>query len=103
MVVRLVIIMIVVWLRGVHIFVENPMSTLVHYFSPFREVVETLLKHKTTVCLSAYGAPSRKAVTLWSTTPLVKTLHSPPRGNTRERMSIRGKDGSVAGCRAALK
>ena len=102
MVVRLVIIMIVVWLRGVHIFVENPMSTLVHYFSPFREVVETLLKHKTTVSLSAYGAPSRKAVTLWSTTPLVKTLHRVP-GKARERLSIMGKDGSVTGVRAALK
>ena len=78
------------------------MSTLVHYFSPFREVVATLLKHNTTVSLSAYGAPSRKAVTLWSTTPLVKTLHRVP-GKARERLSIRGKDGSVTGCRAALK
>lgn len=102
MVVRLVILMIVVWLRGVHIFVENPMSTVVHYFSPFREVVETLLVHKITVYLSAYGAPSRKAVTLWSTTPMVKTLRRAP-GEAKERLSIRGEDGAVTGCRAALK
>ena len=34
--------------------------------------------------------------------PLVKTLHRAP-GKVRERLSIRGKDGSVTGCRAALK
>ena len=55
MVVRLVLIMLVAWCRGCHLFMENPASTIIQYFSPLRELIACILKHKVGVDLSAYG------------------------------------------------
>ena len=77
MVVHLVFVLLLAWVRGVQLYVENPVSSLINFFSPFKELVDTVLLHKATVHLGSYGAESQKSVTIWSTSPLVHRLKVP--------------------------
>eukprot|EP00974_Lingulodinium_polyedra_P108894 10539024-Lingulodinium_polyedra.AAC.1 len=69
MVVRLALIVIVVWMRGAHIFVDNSTSTLIHWFSPFRKVVGHILTHRVSVP-QRLRCSSYKPITIWATSPL---------------------------------
>ena len=101
MVVRLCLLMLVAWVRGVHLFMENPMSTVIHFFSPLRELIGCILKHKVTVFLSSYGSPCPKPIMIWSTTSHVQRLWR-RKGGAQERLTT-SENGSVTGCRKALK
>ena len=102
MVVRLVLLMLVAWCRGCHLFLENPSSTIIQYFSPLREIITSVLEHKAMFHLSSYGSAAPKPIIVWSTTKLVETLKRPP-GHATERLSVRSKGGHVTGRREALK
>ena len=101
MVVRLVLVMIVAWIRGCHLFLENPMTTVVNFFSPMREAIQCLLNFKVTLPLSAYGSSSHKFITIWSTTPLVQQLYR-KKGVAAETLAT-NKDGCITGKHKALK
>ena len=101
MVVRLVLLMLVAWCRGVHLFTENPLSTLIHFFSPLRELIESIMPHKVTIFLSSYGSLCPKPIFVWSTTSLVQQLKLPKKATT-ERLAVK-KHGSVTGRKDALK
>ena len=101
MVVRLVLLMLVAWCRGTHLFLENPTSTVIHFFSPLKEAIASMLTHRVALFLSSYGASSTKPMTIWSSTPLVQQLKRPKKAS-REKLSTK-KDGTVTGKRSALK
>jgi len=101
MVVRLVLIMLVLWMKGAHLFLENPSSTVIHWFSPLREVIQCILVHRISTPLSAYGSSTMKPITIWSSSPRVSSLHR-PKAIVQEKLFSR-KDNCVTGKRAALK
>ena len=101
MVVRLVLIFLVAWTRGVHLFMENPVSTLIHEFSPLREFIQCLMPFRSCAHLSFYGATSQKPLSFWSTSRQVFHLRC-PKGKAVEKLSVKNGD-SVTGNRKALK
>ena len=101
MVVRLALILLVAWLRGVHLFMENPVSSVIQHFSPMREVVQCLLTHRVVCHLCSFGADTQKSVAIWSTTPLVSKLYR-PKVPTSKRLCTRDGD-SVTGKAKELK
>ena len=102
MVVRLVLLMLLAWSRGVHLYMENPSSTIIHYFSPLQEFIMSVLKFKVTVHLSSYGSVYPKPIAVWSTTPQVESLKR-KKAMASEKLSTRNSDGSVTGRRKQLK
>ena len=74
MVTLLVFLYLVAWRRGVHIFMENPLSTIMHMFSPMMEFIDSCLKHKVTCYMGAYGGDTVKPLSIWSTTSKVARL-----------------------------
>ena len=101
MVVNLTLLGLLAWVRGAHIFVENPVGTLIHKFSPFEEFLTSCCPHRSVAHLCSYGAPSQKSVLLWSSTPLVANLKL-PKVPTTQRLTVRDENG-VTGLSKALK
>ena len=101
-VVRLVLIFLVCWTRGVHLFLENPLSTITHQFSPLKELIESMMPFKQTVHLSAYGSDVAKPLFIWSSCSEVMSLYKKTPKVTKT-FAIRGEDGKVAGKRSELK
>ena len=102
MVVHLVLLMLLAWVRGCHIFVENPVSSVINFFSPFSDFLESCMPHKATVHLGSYGADTQKSVTIWSTSSLVQRLRVPMQ-RAGATLATRTASGSVTGKGKALK
>ena len=102
MVARLVVLALLAWFRGCHIFLENPLGTLVHQLSPLRELISSILQFKVSVHLSSFGAKHPKPIVIWSSTEKVKGLKRKKK-KTKEKLSIKHPDGSVSGRKHQLK
>ena len=104
MVICVVILFLCAHARGVHLWLEQPSSTLMDHFSPMMECVRWCLKHKQLVWLSAYGAASSKPLTIWSSSNKVSALsRSKPRSSGPSELFVRGKNGRVTGRQKVLK
>ena len=102
MVVRLVMIFLVCWARGVHLWLENPMSTIIHEFSPLKELLLCIMPFKVTTEMSAYGTEVSKPLMFWSSCKAVMSLYRQPVKVT-QTLCTRNQNGGVTGKRAALK
>ena len=100
-VVAVVSVLAVAWLRGAEAFVEQPSSSLLGHYEPFKSFAEACLRHTCHTSLGAFGARTPKPVLLWASSPAVHTLQRPsPAG--LERLTHKSRGGSVCGKRGAL-
>ena len=105
MVVRCVVIMLLAWARGVHLWLENPSGTLIHEFSPLREFLTACMPWRCTAHMCSYGASSQKTMWIWSTSNLVNKLERVKRP-VKERLCVVKKVNGrtyVTGLRKELK
>ena len=102
MVVRLVLIFLVCWVRGVHLFLENPMSTIIHQFSPLKELLECLMPFKETVHMGPYGTEVSKPLLIWSSCKAITSLWRKP-VKVGKTLAIRNENGGVTGKKDELK
>jgi len=84
MVSRLTNLLLLAWSRGAHIFVEQPVSSVMNFFSPMSYFIASCLLFSTITWLGAFGAETSKPINVWSTCAAVKSLKkSIPRGLKR--------------------
>ena len=87
MVVLLAHLILLAYVRNVHIWLEQPLSSIMPGFSPMTETIEERLEHACTTYLYAFGSASTKPLKIWSTCPNVQKL---------SRKRPKGKTGSLA-------
>lgn len=105
MVVRCVLLMLLAWARGVHLWLENPHSTLIHEFSPLKEFLGACMPFKCTVHMCSYGSSCQKTMWIWSSSALVLKLKR-VKGPVTERLCSKKRVGialQVTGRRKELK
>ena len=97
------ILYVVGYLRGLTLCMEQPSSTILHMFSPMKEVLAHCLPHTVTTYLGSYGASSCKPVIIYSSSAAVETLKmTRPKNQNLQALTTR-KDGAVTGCVALLR
>ena len=104
MVVYLTIVFLLGWMRNLHLFIEQPRSSLMRHFTPFRELLKSCLPHETTSYLGHedFGGESPKPITLHSDTERIAELKRKPPMSTTVRLASKSADGSVNGKTALL-
>ena len=84
MVARLTSLLLLAWSRHVHVFVEQPVSSVMNYISPLEEFIKCCLICGTCLWLGSYGALTEKPLKIWSTAKEVVGLKlAKPKGKTR--------------------
>ena len=96
MVERLVLIFLVCWTRGVHLFLENPLSTIIHHFSPLKGLLTCLMPFQQTVYMSPYGSDVSKPFLIWSSCKAVLLLWKKPI-KVSKSLATRTESGGVTG------
>jgi hypothetical protein len=74
MVILLSLLFSVAYCRGVRLFMEQPCSTVLHYFPPMSTIIKHCLQHKVLTYMGKFGAESAKPVLIWSSVPEVMQL-----------------------------
>ncbi len=100
-VICVVMLAILAWYRGCHVWVEQPRCSLMAHFSPFQELVAHVLPHRALTHLGAFGASSAKPLQLWSSSPAVHELARPKPKHSEQVLTRRDSRG-VHGKRNAL-
>ena len=98
MVVHVTILLLIAWLRNLHVWIEQPVSSLMNFFSPFQELLTSCIPFSTVTYLGApdFGGDSVKAIKVWSTSSRVEKLRrKKPRGLAtlyeKDDSGVRGK------------
>jgi len=95
MVSRVVSLMLLAWSRHVHIFLEQPISSVMNFISPLKEFIASCLLFCTVTYLGAFGAKTMKPLNIWSTAKEVMGLKR-PRPKSEKRL-VKKKDGRTYG------
>ena len=74
MVVLLTCLFLLAHFRGVHLWLEQPVSSLMAMFSPMAELMDEIMKCTTATYLFCFGSKSTKPIKIWSTCTLVANL-----------------------------
>ena len=103
MVVLTCMLMVLAWTREVHLWLEQPQTTIMHRFSPAAELVAHILKHKQSVFLSSYGQASTKPLVIWCSHCVVAKLKRQKPRSTSRKLYFKDKKGRTQGHAGALK
>ena len=97
----LVMLFLVAWARSVNIIMEQPCSSLMRFYSPMKEFLETCMTFSQSTYLGAFGAPSVKPIMLFGSSDGIKALaRSRPTGLLK---LTRKENGRVNGDATALR
>lgn len=104
MVMHVVILLLIAWLRNLHLWIEQPVSSLMNYFSPFGEFLRSCVKHNVVTYLGApdFGADTAKPIQVWSSSREVEKLKR-NKPKLSKRLVHNADDGSVHGNKSLLK
>lgn len=101
MAVAVTTLLVLAWYIDVHVFVEQPTSSLLRHFEPFATFARFYLKHSARTYLGMFGAPTPKPIDVLASTAEVSQLaRSQPRG--LESLTSKNKDGSHTGKRMRM-
>ena len=90
------VLLLVAHIRGVAIFVEQPTSSLLRSFEPFKSFWKYALRHTAPTYLGAFGATTPKPIDIMSNCSEVQKLKRPsPKG--LDRLTSKGSNGAVNG------
>ena len=74
MTVHSVLLMMLTWRRGLTIFLEQPMSSVLSCFTPMKEYLDWAMPECVTTSLGAYNGELEKLIKVWSTYKFVMDL-----------------------------
>jgi len=77
MVSRLTSLLLVAWTRNVHIFLEQPISSVMNFLTPLAEFLTSCLLFCTCTWLGAFGCETPKPIKVWATVKDVVALKRP--------------------------
>ena len=98
-----VAVLLVGFLRGCNIFIEQPCSSVMEFMEPMRSFVELIATSKVRTFLGAFGSTSPKLITIYTNCEDAATLkRSLPAGVEWEQLVKKDK-GAVTGIRDRLK
>lgn len=89
------------WRRGLTLFVEQPVSSVLGTFTPIAEMFAFAMPFTVTTSLAAFKATTPKVIKLWSSVP-VDALYR-PRILTGQTLAYRSANGSATGKKSILK
>ncbi|CAL1126464.1 unnamed protein product [Cladocopium goreaui] len=76
-VMRMLYILFYAWRRGIHIMVEQPISSVLFDWAPVKKFLILCNSRKVTFPMGSWGAPSMKYTTIWGTLPGISSLRRP--------------------------
>ena len=101
MVFNLSVLLVVAHIRGVAIFVEQPSSSLLRSYEPFKTCWEYALRHTARTYLGAFGAKTPKPIDIMSNCSDVHKLKRPPPQGL-DRLCSKDSKGGVNGKKSMM-
>ena len=101
MVFNLSVLLLVAHIRGVAIFVEQPSSSLLRSYEPFKTFWEYALRHTARTYLGAFGAKTPKPIDIMSNCSDVHKLRRPPPQGL-DRLCSKDSKGGVNGKKSMM-
>ena len=99
-----VTVLLVAFLRGAYVYVEQPCSSIMELFEPMTSFVKLIAKQKCRVALGAYGAESAKPIYIYTNDPCAHRLtKKTPKGTEFVQLCSKSENGSVTGIKGVLK
>ena len=99
-----VTVLLVAFLRGAYVYVEQPCSSIMELFEPMTSFVKLIAKQKCRVALGAYGAKSAKPIYIYTNDPCAHRLTKKiPKGTEFVQLCSKSENGSVTGIKGVLK
>lgn len=97
-------VLLIAWLRGVYVFVEQPCSSLMRLAEPMRSFFILIANIQVRVCLGSYGGSSPKPIYVYSNNQAVLSLKRKlPSKAKWDKLAEITEDGQVNGLSKKLK
>ena len=99
-----VTVLLVAFMRGAYVYIEQPCSSMMELFEPMTSFVKLIAQQKCRVTLGAYGAESAKPMYIYTNDPCAYRLQKKiPKGAEFVQLCTKSENGSVTGIKGVLK
>ena len=98
---QVVRLLLVAFIRGVQLTIENPLSSLLWMYQPMKTFVHLCCPYQVTTYLGAFGAKTEKGLVLRSSMDSITEVKR--KRPKKETLSVRDSNGAVTGKRKDLK
>lgn len=104
MVKQTVAVLLVAFLRGAFVYVEQPCSSLMSLYEPMKSFIILIARQRCRVTLGAYGADSAKPIYIYTNDSNVDRFQKAvPKGTEFKQLCYKDASGSITGIKGVLK
>ena len=75
---NLTLLFLVAWVRNVNLFLEQPLTSVMKYYTPMKEFLECCMPYSAVSYMQSWGGETSKPLKIWSTTHHVQQLRTLP-------------------------